>query len=331
MTQIHIAGIVLDAATLKPLPGVKVLERFSAWRQRTDANGFYSLTISSDDDEPKMHLQMALKGYSGHSKLDDFSHPKFRKDRIFIDVLYPEGMLSAGEPLYPPRQESPSNPTYEDARGAMEKVVKILEANKRFYAMKKARPEISLFYVTRQDFRRLVLYRDGRVESYGGPDEPDYAEMDRRYAPLPSQMVHMYKARPDKPPFWQSISGRVQQDFHPTGGDAKAIVFPGDGAIIVIPATGEAEVYEMIDMDHLTQGRSAFEARYGKLPDYVPAAIRLGDDRYQLTHNEDASYRIGHVTKRQIVEHVHLEDTDDEEGPDDEPETDTETDPATTQ
>jgi hypothetical protein len=161
--------------------------------------------------------------------------------------------------------------------------------------MWKAHPEISLFYVSRDSHRRLVLYRDGRVESYGGPGEPDFATMDARYAPLPWYMTHISKHPPAKPSPWQEISQRVQKDFQPTGGDAKAIVFPGDGQIIVIPGKGAAELYEMVDAGR-PQGRSAFEARFGPLPDYIPLAVkRPGTDYWDISFDQADGTRIHQV------------------------------------
>jgi hypothetical protein len=282
MTSIHIAGIILDRDGLEPLPGVQVLDKRNRRQQTTDANGFYSMQVPIDAVKPKIMLEFAREGYMSYSSGAGFLPSDVPAARILIDVLYPNSMGLHEDYLHSIPQDSPPDPDYTDTLATMEKVRTDHRVTIRFREMRKAHPEISLFYVSRDSHRRLVLYRDGRVESYGGPGEPDFATMDDRYAPLPGYMVNISKHLPIKSSSWQEISQRVQNDFQPTGGDAKAIVFPGDGQIIVIPTQGDAELYEMVDAGN-PKGRSAFEACFGPLPDYIPLAVkRPGSDHYEI-------------------------------------------------
>jgi hypothetical protein len=283
MTTIKIAGIILDRNGLEPLTGVQVRETKSRRRQITDANGFYSMELPIDAGKPWIKLEFTREGYMNYSRGVGF-RPDIPAASILIDVLYPDSMGLYEDYLTSIHQDSPPDPEYADTLAALERVRADHGVTIRFREMWKARPGISLFYVSRDSHRRFVLYRDGRVESYGGAGEPDFATMDARYAPLPWYMTHISKDPPKRPSPWQEISQRVQKDFQPTAGDAKAIVFPGDGQIIVIPAQGDAELYEMVDAG-MPNGRSAFEARFGPLPDYIPVAMKQpGTNDYLVRH-----------------------------------------------
>jgi len=120
--------------------------------------------------------------------------------------------------------------------------------------------------------RRFVFYRDGRVERYGGAGYPSFADMDKKYAPMPWFMVRTRSYYGPGTPYWQPWSDRLQSDFHSTDTSVKAIGFPGDGRIVVITDNGDAEQYDLFDSKNNPQRRSVFEARYGKLPDYLPVA-----------------------------------------------------------
>jgi hypothetical protein len=290
MTTIKIAGIILDRDGLEPLPGVQVRETKSRRRQITDANGFYSMELPVDPGKPGIKLDFTKDGYLNYSRGVGFRPEDIPLSRILIDILYSATTGLKEEYLHSIPQDGPANPDFADTLAALENVRTDHWITIRFREMWKARPEISLFYVSKDSHRRFVLYRDGRVESYGGAGEPDFATMDARYAPLPWYMVRISKEPPKKPSFWQDISRRVQKDFQPTGGDAKAIVFPGDGNIIVVPEQGDAEFYEMVDAG-APQGRSAFEARFGPLPDYIPIAVKRPGER-----SWDISYDLGDGT-----------------------------------
>jgi hypothetical protein len=280
-SRINVAGIVLDPVTFQPLAGVEVLEQTSQQRRVTDANGFYNLQVPVYGKMPELEFVLSQKGYSPSSKNEVLWEPDTVEGHIYIDVLNRVTTPMEGAFIQDPAYSSPVDPGYADARAIMGKVVRDDKETMRFWAMQKAHPEISLFYVTNDERRRYVLYRDGRVETYGGPGNPGFAEMDARYGPLPWYMVRRHDYYPpaaENP--WQDIADRLQHDFRPERGDAKAIVFTGDERIIVIPASGQAEFYGMLNIDEMPNNRSAFEARFGKLPDYTPVAVHVPHQTY---------------------------------------------------
>ena len=298
MTSINIAGIILDRDGLEPLPGVQVRETRSRRRQTTDLNGFYSIQVPVDAGKPWIKLDFTRDGYMKYSRGVGFRPSNIPASSILVDVLYPVSMGLNEVYLTSIAQDGKPDPEYGDTLAVLESVRADYRVTIRFREMWKARPEISLFYVSRDSHRRFVLYRDGRVESYGGAGEPDFSTMDARYAPLPWYMTNISKEFPQRPSPWQEISRRVQKDFQPTAGEAKAIVFPGDGKIIVIPIQGDAELYEMVDAG-IQPGRSAFEARFGPLPDYIPVAVKQpGTNDYLVRH--EAVNGIGSVEIRSI-------------------------------
>jgi len=298
MSSINIAGIILDRDGLEPLAGVQIRDKINHGQQTTNANGFYSMQIPIDSGKPKIMLEFAREDYITYSRGLGFRAEDIPAARILIDVLYPESMSLKEELLNSIPQDSPPDPDYAATLTVMEKVRTDHRITIRFREMQNSHPEISLFYVSKDSYRRFVLYRDGHVEGYGGPGEPDFTEMDARYAPLPWHMTNISKEPPKRPSPWQEMSLRAQKDFKPTSGSAKAIVFPGDGNIIVIPAQGDAEIYEMVDAG-APQGRSVFEARYGPLPDYIPVAVKQpGTNDYLVRH--EAVNGVGSVEIRSI-------------------------------
>ena len=308
---INIAGIVLNRIGLQPLPGVEVFETKTRQRMTTDSNGFFSLQVPAVGDEPGFRLNYRWQGnllLSSGAGLRPSEEPQ---GRIQIEVLDTRSPMRHEDSLHSPYYPSPPNPGYEDALRVARLVIKDHEETLRFYAMQKAHPEISRFYVANGGSRRLVLYRDGRVEGYGGPDEPGFSAMDARYAPLPWYMVRMYQHRPDRPSPWEEIARRLQQDFHPLPSDAKAVVFPGDDQAIVVTASGDTECYHLVDIEGMSNPRAEFEARFGKLPGYVPVAVRQpGTNNYEIVfpHGDASSTRVIHQVR--TVESMEIE-TDD--------------------
>jgi hypothetical protein len=279
-SRINVAGIVLDPA-FQPLAGVEVFEQTSQQRRITDVNGYYSLQVPVLGVQPRLEFVLSKEGYNSYSNNIGLAEPDTVEGHVYIDVLNPITNPMEGGFFQDPAYISPPSPGYEDARMIMEKVVLDDKETLRFRAMQKAHPEISLFYVTNDRRRRYVLYRDGRVETYGGPDNPGFAEMDARYGQLPWYMVrYINYYPPDAINPWQDIADRLQHDFRPQRGDAKAIVFTSDERIIVIPATGDAEYYYMMNIGGSPNNRSDFEARFGKLPDYIPVAVRVPNKDY---------------------------------------------------
>jgi hypothetical protein len=310
-THINIAGIVLNRDGFQPLAGIRVTETISKQETTTDANGFYSMNVSADGDKPSYHLKLHWKGRLLLSNNVSRQHSAEPLGQIQIDVVNLQKEQNPHEQLHSPYYPSPPDPQYADALQAAQLAIKEHEKTLRFYAMQKAHPEISRFYATGDGWRRLVLFRDGRVEAYGGPDEPDFTTMDFRYAPLPWFMVPNYsQPRRDKPSNWQEIARRLQQDFHANPTDTKAIVFPGDSEALVINATGDTEAYSLFDTDSPRNQRSDFEARFGQLPDYVPKAIRRpGTDTYDIVYSEgeqNPGREMITLVRDTVIEHVNL-------------------------
>jgi len=129
---------------------------------------------------------------------------------------------------------------------------------------------VSMFYTTEDHQKQLVIHTDGSVEKFGYAGGPGVADLEKKYGALPdliTRNVHPvnagYLAR------WEKISAAAEAAFHPTDPTVRAIVFPGDSRVIVVPASGTAAFYDMDNAD--PKERPAFESRYGKLPDCVPA------------------------------------------------------------
>jgi len=306
-TPINIAGIVLDHAGFQPLAGAEIRETKSRQRLFTDAKGFYSLQLSAASDKPAFQLKLYWQGKlvtsHGVSLLESYEPQGW----IQIDIVDIQTGELADAMLHSPEFPNSPNPGYEQAQAAAQQAIKDAEETLRFRAMEKAHPGISLFYVVHGGQRRLVIYRDGRVEGYGGPEEPDLATMDSRYAPLPWYMVHMYRNHPKRSSPWEEVARRLQQDFHPLPTDAKAIVFPGDDHVIVVNASGEAEIYHLLDIESTPNRRSEFEARFGPLPDYIPVAVRQGTDSYAIVFPE-RNVEAGGSRQMMHVQHISIID-----------------------
>jgi hypothetical protein len=123
------------------------------------------------------------------------------------------------------------------------------------------------------------------VEKYGYPGGASLADMDQKYGTLPDYM------RANDPQVntgyltrWAEISAEAEKTFRPAGGDARAIVFPGDSRVVVVSADGKTRVYDM-DND-AEKERAAFESTYGKLPACVPAAGFNSDEMEGKTRSK---------------------------------------------
>ena len=268
-THVNIAGILIDERTLQPLPGVSIRLERSGQVATTDANGFYKLRVPVTSDTSGLEIHYQKDGYHQLTRRDLLLLTKPSEGRVYANALAPLSENDGGSFLQDPAFESPADPGYPDAKAILAKVITDYQGTTRFNDMQQAHPEISLFYVTTDHQRRYVFYRDGRVERYGGAGHPSFEEMDRKYAPMPWYMTRHRYYGPEKSS-WQSYSDRLQNDFRSTDRTVKAIVFPGDGNIIVIPASGLAEQFRLLEFDNDPGRRSVFEARYGKLPYDLP-------------------------------------------------------------
>jgi hypothetical protein len=100
---------------------------------------------------------------------------------------------------------------------------------------------------------------EGFYKKYG--EIPGYMASDH---PEGHQVNSGYLAR------WAAIAEQAQREFRTTNPNVRAVIFPGDSRVIVVPVSGKPQFYDM-DNDAVSE-RQAFESMYGKLPDCVPEA-----------------------------------------------------------
>jgi TonB-dependent SusC/RagA subfamily outer membrane receptor len=137
---------------------------------------------------------------------------------------------------------------------------------------KKDHPEVALIYTVEGGIHHLVIHTDGTIEKFGYPNGPTTADLEKKYN-YPSLFTRTYFSQPTQGylAHWATISSQAEKEFHPTGGNPKAILFPGDSRVIAVAADGKAQVYDM-DNTNDPKERPAFEQRFGKLPACVPTS-----------------------------------------------------------
>lgn len=273
---VNAAGIVINMYEHDPISGVTVIETNSGLRTTTDANGYYKLHIPVRSDSVKVHFVYSKDGYE--SDLREYSFPKFRETRGLCDVgaLKQPSSTSHGVFFIAPNlgSKTPADPGYQDALTELHRILRENNQMRNYMDLEKNHPEISLWYISEDHQKRILVHTNGTAERYGYPGTPTLAEMDAKYGSLPDFMTfnantHLpgsgYLAR------WAAISAEAEKEFHTTNPTAKAIIFPGDSRVIGVPASGKAKVYDM-DND-APEERPAFEALFGPLPACVPAGF----------------------------------------------------------
>lgn len=267
---VNAVGIAIAHPDKTPLAGVTVRDAQSGLHTVTDAKGYYKLNIPVTADSIHVYLEYSKDGYEQIH--NEHFIPKIKETIGVIDIAPLTTLAPHKEEFFmafPPMHKLPAYPGYSDAKAQLES---ILTANLRFKNLKSveaAHPEISMFYLTEDHQRRLVIHTDGTVERFGYPGTPALAEMDKKYGDLPffgpegANSNTGYLAR------WAAISAQVEKEFHPTGGNPRAIIFPGDSRVLAVDANGKARIF---DMDNTVdpKERPAFEQLYGKLPACVP-------------------------------------------------------------
>jgi TonB-dependent SusC/RagA subfamily outer membrane receptor len=268
---VNAAGLVIDVASKEPLAGVTVHETISGLQAVTDDRGFYKLRIPVTADSIRLQFVFTKPGYDSDRSGNFF--PSVKATRGLINVA---AMWNPARPLkgvyvgMPYSAQPPTDPNYADALAAMQEQVKENEQMTAYFAMQKAHPEVSMFYTTEDHQKQLVIHSDGTVEKFGYAGSPGVAELEKRYGTLPDFITrNVHPVNPGYLARWEKISGAAEAAFHPTDPTVRAIVFPGDSRVIVVPASGKAAFYDMDNAD--PKERPAFESRYGKLPDCVPA------------------------------------------------------------
>ena len=279
---INAAGIVVGLPGRAPVAGVMVREKSTGQETITDANGYYKLNILVTHDSMRVHIGFSKEGYG--PSLRDRVYPSLKETIGILDIVAltdlhrtdHEGIAIA---LYMHR--GPADPSYRDVLAAYKETIRMNEDYKRFFAMQKAHPEVALFYTVAGRYRKLVVHTDGTVERYGYPEGPAIGDLESKYGPLTPWLRRNdpgpgadYVAR------WESISACAEKEFHTMNHTARAIIFPGDSRVIAVDATGKARVYDM--NNDAPEERPAFEQKYGRLPDCVPAGTHYPDKQDTL-------------------------------------------------
>jgi TonB-dependent SusC/RagA subfamily outer membrane receptor len=268
---VNAAGLVIDMASKKPLAGATVHEMISGLQEVTDDRGFYKLRIPVTADSVLLRFVFTKAGYDSARFGNFFPSVKTTRGLIYVSAMEDPARPLKGIYIGVPYSlQPPTDPTYADAVAAMKEQVKENEQMTAYFAMEKAHPEVSMFYTTEDHQKEIVIHMDGSVEKFGYAGGPGVAEMEKKYGALPDFLTrNAHSVNPGYLARWEKISAKAEAAFHPTDPTVRAIVFPGDSRVIVVPASGKAAFYDM-DNGGLEE-RPAFESRYGKLPDCVPA------------------------------------------------------------
>lgn len=280
------AGIVISLNNKAPLAGVIVREIYTGLQTITDANGYYKLKIPAKKDSVHVHFDYVRRGYEATS--EERFWPVLKQTTGICNVPAMTSPSDTGQKIFMDAPDfitspMPVDPGYDDAFHALQQVLKANHELNNYIVLKILHPEISLFYLTEDKQKRILVHTDGTAERYGYPGTPSLADMDVKYGALPDFMAKNnqpvnsgYLSR------WADISAQAAEEFHPAKGNPKAILFPGDSRVIAVSADGNAQVYDMDNDD--PKELPAFEQLYGKLPDCVPQAFHHASQPQPVYH-----------------------------------------------
>lgn len=272
---VNAAGIAISVPERTPLEGVVVRDRVTGLQTTTDANGFYKLQIPFKGDPGRVDLDYIKAGYDSDYRERHF--PTLKESTGILDVAVlrqlndhrPSGLTG-----WPSGYKAPADPDYADAKNELHRVLKENDDLMRYMQLQKDHPEVSLFYETEDRQKEIIVHTDGTIERYGYPGTPSPDEMKKKYGDMQGYMAtshpegHLvnsgYLAR------WAAIAEEAQREFHTTNPNVRAIIFPGDSRVIVVPVAGKTRFYDM-DSDAENE-RVEFERLCGKLPNCVPTA-----------------------------------------------------------
>jgi beta-lactamase regulating signal transducer with metallopeptidase domain len=275
---VNTAGIVISLPGRTPLEGVLVRDRGTGLQVTTDAEGYYKLKIPAvADSTVQIHLTFAKVGYD--STFAGRYWPAITKTQglmltgALIQQSVPfKGVFSAFPGM--PDQQVPIDPGYADAEKELNLVLKENDDVMKYLQMEKDHPEVSLFYETEDGQKEIIVHTDGTIERYGYPGTPALDEMVKKYGDMQGYMATNHPTGPRANSGylarWEAIGEEAQREFHTTNPNVRAIIFPGDSRVIVVPVSGKTRFYDM-DNDAGNE-RAEFERLYGKLPDAVPNA-----------------------------------------------------------
>jgi hypothetical protein len=272
---VNAVGIAISTPERTPLEGVVVRDRVTGLQTTTDVNGFYKLQIPFRGDPARVDLDYVKAGYDSDYRERHFPTLKETVGILDVAVLRLVNTPTHGGLFISPSfNPVPADPDYTDAENELHRVLKESDDLMRYMQMLKDHPEVSLFYVTEDKEKEIIVHTDGTIERYGYPGTPPLEELYKKYGEMEGYMAtnhpegHLvnsgYLAR------WEAIGEQAQREFHTTNPNVRAIIFPGDSRVIVVPVSGKTRFYDM-DNDAGNE-RAEFERLYGKLPDAVPNA-----------------------------------------------------------
>ncbi|HTR31287.1 MAG TPA: M56 family metallopeptidase [Puia sp.] len=274
---VNAAGIAITSGDRKPLQGVLVRDRTTGLETTTDGNGYYKMQIPASGNPVNIHLDYIKPGYDTDFRIRSIPKPEATIGILDVAIMHRlDRMGPTANPVFiaPSIVKAPVDPEYADAEKELRRALDESDNLNRYLTLQKAHPEIGLFYTTEDRRKEIVIYLDGTVERYGYPGTPGLAELYKKYGEIPQFMAtdhptgHSvnagYLAR------WAAISEKAEKEFRPAGDRARAVLFPGDSRVIVLPVSGKPRYYDMDNDD--PRERPEFERLYGKLPDCVPDA-----------------------------------------------------------
>jgi len=270
---VNVAGIIISLPEKTPLEGVTVRDQGTGLQTATNSQGYYKLQIPVTAGPADIRLEFVKQGY--HRGVAGRSYPVLKQTigMIAVEAMLPvsgeiKGFFMNTSDMT--GDGTPVDPGYRDALADLHRVLDRNRLLEKFLTAQKAHPEIGLLYIAEDKKKALAIHRDGSVERFGYPGSPSLSHLDKKYGPLPWYFTdNSHPAGQGYLDRWATIAAQAEKEFTPTGGNPKAIIFPGDSRVIAVDASGKARIF---DMDNTVdpKERPEFEKLYGKLPPCVP-------------------------------------------------------------
>jgi TonB-dependent SusC/RagA subfamily outer membrane receptor len=269
---VNMAGIVFDLSSRDPLAGVRVRDSISGLETTTDDRGFYKLHIPFLHDSMRIGLKFNRADYD--STRDREFIPALKHSIGIIDNMFlenPKHKFKGVFGMFPPQGPIPEDPAYPDAAAALHEAIQWND-NYALYLKAEKDHGITLFYTSEDRPHDIIFLQDGTMEKYGYPGTPALEVMEKKYG-FPADIFGNGNHHPVNEGYisrWKAISAEAEKTFSTNNPDVRAVVFPGDSRVIVVPVKGKPRVFDM-DNDADVE-RTEFEKLYGRLPDCVPKA-----------------------------------------------------------
>jgi hypothetical protein len=269
---VNVAGIVFDLSSKDPLAGVMVRDSISGLQTTTDDQGFYKLHIPFLHDSMRIGLKFYRADYDSTGEggfIPTLNHSIGVIYNMFLEN--PRHKFTGVFGMFPAQGPFPEDPGYPDAAAALHEAI---EWNDNYALYLKAEKDygITLLYKSEDRPHDIIFLQDGTMEKYGYPGTPPLEAMEKKYG-FPADIFGNGSRSPVNEGYiarWRAISAEADKTFSTNNPDVRAVVFPGDSRVIVVPVKGKPRVF---DMDNEAEvERAAFEKLYGRLPDCVPKA-----------------------------------------------------------